>query len=360
MLDEKTITTAIAQYNITDAAIGQLRQEYMGLEVKGLDDKKGFDAVHTARIFMVKKRTDVEKTRKMLKEDALKYGQAVDQEAKRITGLMAPIEEHLTAEENKVTVEKQRIKEKAEREAAEKLQARVNRLQFDYGMKFDGQNYRQTFTDPGSPIQGYVMPNALIGALSDEQFEQICGEIYKKELAERERRAVIDAKLKEQEAERERVRKAEDERLEKVRKEQAAAQAKIDAENKRIADEKAKLEAEKKAIVEAKYAEEMERKRLADLEQARIEAAAKAKADAEAKAKADQEERERIERELKEKEEREEALRPDKEKLLQFATDLEIMDYPKVNTDAGRVILSTIADDVTRLIKKIRKQVREL
>jgi hypothetical protein len=352
---DQMIATAIARYDANDALIGKLSQEFMPLVIKSLDDKESFEAVHKARMAMVKLRTGIEGQRKEFNEDAVKYKKAVDKEAKRLTDLAAPIEEHLTAQENIVTAEKQRIKEKAEREAAEKLQARVNRLQFDLGMKFDGQHYRLS-SDPA----GYAVPHALISALKDEDFEKICAEIYAKIHAEKERLAAIEAKRKEEEAEKERLRKAEDERLTKIAKEQAEAQAKIDADNKRIAEENAKIEAEKKAIQDKKDADEREKKRLADLEQARIDGEAKAKADVEAKAKADQEEKERTEAEIKAKTERELALRPDRQKILEFVTMLETLVLPEMKTEEGLLIRKEIADDIGKLAKRIRKAVREL
>lgn len=355
----QVINFAVVKFDANDAAIAELKQKFMPLTIKGLDDKEGYEAVHNARMVMVKLRTGIEGQRKGFNEDALRYQKAVNKDAKRLTELAAPIEEHLTAEENKITQEKLRIKQAEEKAAADKLQARINRLQFDLGIKDDGQNFRQAFS-PDSPIQGYVMPKALVAPLSDEDFEKLVGEIYKKDLAENDRLVAIETKRRADEAEREKARKAEDERLAKVAKEQAAAQAKIDAENKRIAEENAKLEAEKKAIQEKKDAEAREKVREQELKEAADRATAKAKADAEAKAKADQEEKARIEAEVKAKTERELALRPDRQKILEFITMLETLIMPSTATKEGNAIVVSIADDIGKLAKRVRKQVREL
>jgi colicin import membrane protein len=367
------IATALKQYDYNEAMIAELSQRYMILTIKGLDDAEGYKAVHEARMLMVKARTTVEKTRKILNEDAIDYKKKVDARAKELTGLMAPIEEHLTAQENIVTAEKQRIKEKADREAAEKLQARVNRLQFDLGMKFDGQHYRLS-SDPA----GYAVPHALISALKDEDFEKICAEIYGKIQAENARLAAIEAQKQKEEAEKERLRKVEDERLAKVAKEQAEAQAKIDAENKRIADEKIKikaaeeaqekflaleraaLEAEKKALQEKKDAEAREKIREQELKDAQEMAAARALAQKAADEEAARIEKERLEAEIKAKTERELALRPDRQKILEFVTMLETLILPEMKTEEGLLIRKEIADDIGRLAKRVRKQVREL
>ena len=71
------------------------------------------------------KRVEVEKKRKELKADALEWGRKVDTEAKRIFGLLEPIETHLQTEENRVAQEKERIRQ----EKIEKEKARVAKIE---------------------------------------------------------------------------------------------------------------------------------------------------------------------------------------------------------------------------------------
>ncbi len=80
------------KYNITDAAINQLRLQYAGLEII---DKLSYKAVVTAIADVRGRRTSVEKRRKELKAEVLDYGRRVDGEAKRITELLEAIEEPL-------------------------------------------------------------------------------------------------------------------------------------------------------------------------------------------------------------------------------------------------------------------------
>jgi uncharacterized FlgJ-related protein len=114
----------LVKFNVTDAAIAQMAERYMKLTINGLEDTEGFKAVHVARMDVKGRRIEVEKTRKSLKEEALRFGKLVDGEAKRITALIAPIEEHLQSEEDKIQAEKDRIKaeeiEKAKAESAER------------------------------------------------------------------------------------------------------------------------------------------------------------------------------------------------------------------------------------------------
>ena len=113
------IKTELQKFNIVDAVISKMSAEYLPLKVKGLDDKEGLKIVHDARIIVKGKRIEVEKKRKELKESSLKFGQAVDGEARRIIALLTPIEAHLEEEESIVGREKERLRLEAEQKEQE-------------------------------------------------------------------------------------------------------------------------------------------------------------------------------------------------------------------------------------------------
>jgi hypothetical protein len=104
-VEDLTIKTELQKYNITDAAIANMAKKYMPLRIDGIEDKEGLSVVRDARIVVKKHRVAVEKTRKQLKEDSLRYGRAVDNEAKRIVSLLSPIESRLAKEEEKIAAE---------------------------------------------------------------------------------------------------------------------------------------------------------------------------------------------------------------------------------------------------------------
>lgn len=114
------IGVELKKYNVTDASIAELSERCLALKVSGIDDKEGYEVVKTARIGVKNRRVEVEKKRKELKADSVAFGKAVDGEAKRIFALIAPIEDHLIAQEKIVEDEKDRVKEeKAEKERKE-------------------------------------------------------------------------------------------------------------------------------------------------------------------------------------------------------------------------------------------------
>ena len=349
----------LVKYNVTDAAISKMKNEYMKLTVQGLNDEAGLSQVHAARMVVKNHRVDVEKTRKELKADALEWGRKVDAEAKRITAMLEPIEAHLTAEEEKVTKEKERIRQekiRKEEERVAKIREKIESIK-NLGIVEYPETSEQLITriDKLPPIDKTFMEFT-------QEAEKVRAETYDKLNTLLDKRLVYEAEQAAQ--------KAEAERLEKLRKEQAEAQAKIDAENARIAEENRKLqeekdriEREKRADQERKDREEFERKAKED---ARIQAEKDAKEKAE---RAEVERKEREAREAKEAEERTQreaaekarqaALRPDKDKLIDWANScidfcqvsekLESQELRDIQNAASLVILGTLRD----LIKQV-------
>ena len=111
---DSAIEHAISEIAKTDAAIEQIREEYLQLVVAGPQDQAGFKSAETALKKVVRIRTSVEKTRKELKADSVRYGKAVDAEAKRIKEAIEPIEEHLKTQCDVVRLEEARQKVAAE------------------------------------------------------------------------------------------------------------------------------------------------------------------------------------------------------------------------------------------------------
>jgi len=125
---DAAIEYAKSELSKVDPVIDQLREDYMEITVSGPDDDAGFQSADTALKRVVRLRTSVEKTRKELKADALKYGKVVDAEARRIRELIEPIESHLKKQADIVRLEKARIKAEAERAREIQVQEWVQQL----------------------------------------------------------------------------------------------------------------------------------------------------------------------------------------------------------------------------------------
>jgi len=336
-MEKEFLSGEIAKFNLADAAIAELSSRYMGLRISD-----GYEVVHKAKMEVKSRRIDVEKKRKELKEDALRYGQAIDAEAKRLTALLSPIEDHLETEE-KVYLD-QKAAEKAEREriAAEKYQARIDRL-CSFGATFNGTMFN---------AYGNVISGKAIEAATDESFEEFIGKIAVAKEADDLRRA-----------EEERVRLEEEARIQQIKAEQEAERARLAEEAERlrleqeaIEKEKKRLEDEEKARLKAVADAETERLRQEELERVKKEAAEKAVK--EAKENAEREKAAEVARQEKARlaAERKAARAPDKVKLLKLADDLDAFQVPDVKTDDGKAIALWALTELTALAAELREK----
>lgn len=193
----------------------------------------------TGRLFLRQKRIAIEKTRKDLKEQALREGKAIDGIANVLKALIVPVEDYLEKQEKFVEIKAAEEAERKRIEAeikAEQEQIAREKAEAEERVRIRKENER-----------------------------------LKKEAEERERKMV------EERAMAERKRRAQEE---KARKEREAAERAIKEEQER---RKQELAAEReKAELAQKEKEEAERKNQAELEKREKEiASAKAKAEAE-------------------------------------------------------------------------------
>lgn len=137
---EDVISTEIKKFNLADAKIAELKEQFKDLEISGVEDKNGYKAVSEAIKIVRTYRTGVEKTRKQIKEDYLKTGRAIDEEAKRLTASLEEIENPLKDKKQEIDDEIQAEKDRQEAEAQAKTDKRVEELEA-VGIKFDGRFY---------------------------------------------------------------------------------------------------------------------------------------------------------------------------------------------------------------------------
>ena len=123
-LIDANIERAIAEFKEPDQIIANLAKEYLPMTL----EYNGADTIIESRKRVTRLRIAIEKKRKELKEGSLKYGRAVDGEAKRLTLLLEPIESHLEKQEAIHSAERDRIKEEKRAAKAALLQTRLNRL----------------------------------------------------------------------------------------------------------------------------------------------------------------------------------------------------------------------------------------
>ncbi|HLP30286.1 MAG TPA: hypothetical protein VK465_07000 [Fibrobacteria bacterium] len=328
----------VKTFDLTEAQIAVMRERFSGLTIAGIEDKKGLEAVHAARVEVKSYRVEVEKVRKRLKEDSLAYGRKVDSVAKHFTGLLLEIEKPLEEREEAVLVEKERIKAERQREADAKLQRRVDALNAVGHPISLGELVMMTDTafelllaTATEANQAREKVRLEAEAALAAKLEAECLEAERKAREEAEARARREAELAEQE------------------KALAARQAEIKAQEEALA---AKARAMEQAAREETIRKEAEEKARLDAERARLrEEERKAQAAAEEKAK--QEAAARRQAEV-------EAARPDAEKILAVATSFGTYKLPEMSTEAGKAAMKDVAASLGRFCLYIEKKAEGL
>ena len=222
---QERVSQEIAKFNLADAAIAQMKEEASKIEIKGIEDKSGYKVAKEFLSKVKKTRTSVEAKRKDLKSEYLEIGRGIDGEAKRLTDSILEVENPLAEKIKIIDDEIQAEKERKEKEAEEKLKARVEEL-ISIGLEFNGMLY----------VRGNISVDVVtIKNLNDQDYEILKSKVT----LEKERLDKEEAERKAEEARIEAERKAEAERVEAERIRQEEAQKKLDEEREKFEQEKA-------------------------------------------------------------------------------------------------------------------------
>ncbi len=329
----------IVHFSITDEVIANMKEQFLPLKIDGIHDKAGYLAVHEARMKVKTVRIDVEKTRKELKEESLQRGRLIDGEAKRITALLEPIENHLETQQRAIDAEKERLREERERAEKKRVADRLAAL-VEYGLSASNIDI------------------AALGIISDEKFAEELARaktLFEERKAKEEEEAKALAAIAAEEA---RLKAEEDARLASVAAEQETERLRLEAIDKEQKERLAAIRA-REEVFEAKVrAEEAEKVRQAEIEAA-VE---RAKVEAQEKAEREARELEAAKKAAVEEDARLEALRPDYDKLIDFAAELASIatKLPDVSKPEARVVVAFAHQQILELAGEIRTRTKEL
>lgn len=346
MEPEDFISTELKKFSIADSTIAGWSKEFMPLKIDGIKDREGYEKVREARIFMKGRRVEVQKTSKLLKEDALKFQRAVNAEEARIIALMDPIESYLSDQEEAYETEKERIKQ--EKERAEQLRFNQRNVALlSNGCAFNGDTYS---------IGEHSIMQSDIRFISDEAFEGF----FEKVKAEHQKE--LDAKAEQERLQREEAERLAEERkeLEKMRAEQEKQRAEIQRQQDEIEAEKRRHEQEKRDHENKIQQAELQKQRDAELKKAQEESAKKAKAELLEKQRLEAERKAETERKAKAREARLEALKPVKQKLTDFANSIQAIEVPVLNDVEADAILLAAKGLLEKVVNYINEKKESL
>jgi DNA polymerase III gamma/tau subunit len=238
----------IAKFGVADAAIAELKEKFAPLQIAGVDDLQGFEAVKRARLEVRKYRTRIEEVRKALKADSLEYGRRVDGEAKRLTALILEVEGGLQAKETAIEQERLRIAQEAQRALEARRAQRIEQARAS-GIEWDGGGFSSRY----SPAR---LSQQEIDSLDDSNFALLLqGAAAAKQEAEAVARAAEEERRAAEQAEQERLR-AERQRLEQEQASLQAERARMEAERAELAALRAKVAAAEQPAAAPQQAQE--------------------------------------------------------------------------------------------------------
>ena len=250
VLDE----TAIEKFDPTVAELTALVDQTKDLTAVDLKDKEQLELVRTSRITLKKKRVQIEKFGKELRDGANKFAAAVIKKEKELIGIISPEEDRLKAieaeAEQLAIIEERREKLPARKERLAALEDGVE-VSDDDLLAMDSTQFEAYFNARVADKNEKVRQQQEEDQRKKDEEARQANEAKEKELAEREAAAKAkeeanareEARLQAEKEAREREAAArEEERKEAEKRAQEAAEA-----AKREAEEAAKKEAEAKA-----------------------------------------------------------------------------------------------------------------
>ncbi len=99
-LDTNVIEVELVKADLTDVAIKKMEDSFMGLSIKDVYDKTGYDVVHSALKEAKSFRIAVEKTLKAVRAPAFEFQKIVVAKEKELSERVKKIEAHLKSQED--------------------------------------------------------------------------------------------------------------------------------------------------------------------------------------------------------------------------------------------------------------------
>jgi len=250
----------IEQFNPKKADIIALTEKFKDLEIQGIDDKQGYQAVHQARIELKNSRVAISKQGKNLRDGAIKFQREVIKVEKELVALIEPTETSLANKQKLIDEEKEQQKRiQLIPERREKLKEIDYKIDDIFLITMDNIQFQEFFNQQK---EDYLFKQAEKIRIEQEKIDAEKLKIKQQQQNEKIRvqaqkeaqeQAIKDieiAKLKAEEDKRQAIenekRKAEEEKQQLIDKQERKEKERtmLEEKAKREADDKLKLEKE--------------------------------------------------------------------------------------------------------------------
>jgi len=242
-LNSENTNSLALSYHPFFSQVSELKNEAMKIKVTHENKSSEVDRAKKMKKKFISIRTDLDSTRKVLKEDSLRKGQAIDGVARFIRSFLDPIEEHLKNQVDFEKIEREKEVAKLQSEREKELEEKISKY--------------ETFVRAGIVADFGINYFSGVGEMEKVEWEDYRKKIF--DCAEKiVREEEEEARLKKEEEERNEKLKADNERLKKEKKEEEDKRKKLEFEKNE--EEKKKREEEEKKRVE----KEREEKKIKD------------------------------------------------------------------------------------------------
>ena len=250
----------IEQFNPKKADIIALTEKFKDLEIQGIDDKQGYQAVHQARIELKNSRVAISKQGKNLRDGAIKFQREVIKVEKELVALIEPTETSLANKQKLIDEEKEQQKRiQLIPERREKLKEIDYKIDDTFLITMDNIQFQEFFNQQK---EDYLFKQAEKIRIEQEKIDAEQLKIKQQQQNEKirvqaqkeaQKQAIKDieiAKLKAEEDKRQAIenekRKAEEEKQQLIDKQERKEKERtmLEEKAKREADDKLKLEKE--------------------------------------------------------------------------------------------------------------------
>lgn len=128
---EDFIKVELQKFTLTDAAIAEMRANYLTIKVADFNDKENAALARSRRLEVKDLRVATNKMREEMKADSIKFGKAVEKKAQSIIKPLAEIEAYLQEQEDIVAKHKEREEAKERARIAAENEAERQRLEVE-------------------------------------------------------------------------------------------------------------------------------------------------------------------------------------------------------------------------------------
>lgn len=199
----------------------QWKERAQSIEVTDVSQIAEMKQAREARLALRAVRIEADKMRKVLKEDSLRYGKAVQSVYNIIEGVCSPLEEHLEKQEKFIEIQEQNRKDALRRERESQLRG----------------------------FEQYIPYGSDLGVMTDLDFHNLVEFVNFKRKEQEEQAKLEQEKQRQAQIEQDRI-KAENEALRQKAMEQERELAKAKQEQERIANELRQKELSERAELE--------------------------------------------------------------------------------------------------------------